>query len=172
MIFHFLIYTVEAWSSKIKIDGQTVTFISGTANTYEFAYLTRPPVDSNGCYSISVKRISGTRGIVGFGLNDAVSRIDDANESWKSIALVRLGGQAAVGGAGTRVSGMGRDIGMDILTIIYNPSAGTLHGAFNLEPAILLRKDIPAGQNAPLQPFIGSSILGTAITIVNNPRPN
>ena len=109
--------------------------------------------------------------MVGFGSNDAVSRGNDSN-TWKSIASVPLGGGAAIGGAGTNVTEMGRGIGTDTLTIIYNPSAGTIHGAYNREPAILLHKDIPSGQNAPLQPFVASIMVGTSIMIVNNPRQN
>ena len=174
ILFCFFPYTVESWAcaSNIKIDGQIATIISSTGNTCESAYLTRPPLDLNGCYSISVKRISESGGRVGFGLNDAVSRdMADVN-AWKLGAYVALNGATSGFGLGTIVTGMGRGIGTDTLTIMYNPSAGTLHGAYNLEPAILLRKDIPAGQNAPLQPYFAASTVGTSIMVVNNPRQN
>ena len=177
-----MFYAVELWacSPKITIDGHKATRTSD-AGVYEFAYLTRPPLDSNGCYSISVKRFGQYGGMVGFCFNDAFSRDDSDSLAWKSTVFITLTGLAAIGtraelaiGAGTKVSvnGMGRDSGTDTLTIVYNPSVGTLHGAYNIEPQFLLLKDIPAGKNAPLQPFFCSSRVGASIIVVNNPNQN
>ena len=74
--------------------------------------------------------------------------------------------------SGIFVSNMSRPMSADCtLTLIYNPSAGTLHGAYNREPEILLKKEIPVG-NVPLQPFviISGGEENPVVTIVSNPR--
>ena len=169
----FQIFAVErsACSPLLSIDGQTCRLVGPVSDTCEFAYLTLPCLGIDGCYSISVKRNSGQHGQVGFGLNEVLSR--STTGPWKSTVSQSLNGLASRSsslGITASATGMGREIGDDTLTLMYNPSLGTLHGAYNLEPAILLRKEIPIGVNAPLQPFIGSGTVGTSITVVNNPR--
>ena len=70
---------------------------------------------------------------------------------------------------GTRVANMDRPIGNDILTLIYNPATGTMHGAYNREPEILLIKNITA-YDPPLLPFVGLYDIGATATMVPNPR--
>ena len=72
-------------------------------------------------------------------------------------------------GLGNTVACMGRGIGADTLTLTYNPSDGTICGAYNLEPAILLRKNIWLVTNVPLQPCFATAVVGTSITIVRKP---
>ena len=65
---------------------------------------------------------------------------------------------------------MDRGIGEDVLTLSYNPQDGTMHGSYNMEPPILLCKEIPPGVRGPLLPFVGLYYPSSAsITIVNNP---
>ena len=78
-------------------------------------------------------------------------------------------------GHGTHVSNMSRSMCADCtLTLIYNPAAGTIHvhGAYNREPEILLRKDIPVGET-PHRPYINMTAGGDdnpKVTLVPNPR--
>ena len=72
-------------------------------------------------------------------------------------------------GPGIHVANMGRPIGNDVLTLIYNPAAGTMHGAYNREPEILLVKNITA-RDPPLQPFVGLYGMDSTASMVPNPR--
>ena len=65
---------------------------------------------------------------------------------------------------------MDRGIGEDVLTLSYNPKEGTMHGAYNMEPAILLHDNIPPGKRGPLQPFVALGDRSSTVTIVNNPH--
>ena len=171
--FNLHFFTVEPWisSSNFEYVGHTATLASQNDEEHvEFVFMSRPPIDADGTYSISMKRSSGANGILGFSANRSISSKHVGDYSfWNSIAFMKLNGTVTGGyGLGTSEVCMGRDIGADTMTLTYNPLEGTLHGAYNLEPAILLRIGIISGP-IPLYPFFSSGIVGTSITIVNKP---
>ena len=138
--------------------------LDGTA---EFIYLNVPPMDENGSYSISLISDSDEFSFAGFGAADSVLRAFAG--SWDTLACVYFDGKIA-GKHGKIVSNMDRAMGDDTLTLTYNPCAGTMHGAYNLEPAILLLQAIPRGNPTPLRPFVGLMSGGSFATIVNRPH--
>ena len=162
-----------ACSPHITIDGATFTLSTDASaeSTSEFVYISRQSSDGDGCYSISFKH-NGIGGYFGFGVNDATSRLTNSAKAWKLTAYQSSTGAAALGGSGITVStnGMGRPLGTDTLTLMYNPNKGTLHGAYNLEPGILLRDNIPASPYSPMQPFFAAAKVGASVTFVANPR--
>ena len=91
--------------------------------------------------------------------------IDQADLASHSCAS----GGTIVTDEGIRVGDMGRPIGNDILTLIYNPAAATIHGAYNREPEILLIKNI-VEHDPPMQPFVCLCDIHASATMVPNPR--
>ena len=143
-------------SKRIKIDGQTCSVIDEINGSIEFVYLTIPPLDSDKCYSISMKAGGDFDSIiVGFGRNDSLSH--------KEVELIlstkvyqSVNGTYSSNGLGDIAStnGMKGSIGSNTLSLNYNPAAGTLYGAYDIERPILLLKNIQRGRRVPLQPFI------------------
>lgn len=168
---------VTQCSPHIEINGDTChsDFLI-TEEAYEFVYLGVPPIDESGCYSFSFRNNTGFHTMAGFGVNDALSRSLNDAAIWNSVAYHRASPDfLGLEGRGDLASD--NDLEMhthrrstDTLTLIYNPTAGTLHGAFYLEPAILLRNNIPPGDRAPLQPFVAFLESDETITIVERPR--
>ena len=119
-------------------------------------YLGVPPLDENGCYSISFSNNTGGLTMAGFGVNDTLSLSLYDAAAWNSVAYYKPDHVLVLEGRGDDVSAnaMNTHQSTDTLTLVYNPIAGTLHiyGVFNLEPAILLRNNISPGDRAPFQP--------------------
>ena len=171
--------SVEPWacSKAFTIDSNSCSLNSNPSKgDWAVAFLTRPIIDSLGCYSISVKSsLQNNKGLVIVGFGKAVSLDNPSEIVWQKSIYQHLTGEKSEAKFGTVLSGMGRGIDKDTLTLVYNPSNGTLHGAYNLEPMILLRSDIPVSPGAPLQPFIAHGIrlpaqADSTTTIVSNPR--
>ena len=157
-------------SPHITVHGNTCTAkedLPSADGTAEFIYLNVPPMDENGSYSISLISDSDELSVAGFGAADSVSRAFVG--SWDTLACVFFDGLIA-GKLGKAVINMDRAMGDDTLTLSYNPRAGTMHGAYNLEPAILLLEAIPRGNPTPLRPFVGLMYGGSFATIVNRPN--
>lgn len=140
-------------------------------------YLTVPPLDITGCYSISFTTIDSYKVRIGFGVNRALSTsLHDSGDFWSMMAyLDKSFDGSPEEGRGTRVSTGKMDRHStygETMTLIYNPTQRTLHCAFGLEPPILLRNEIPAGNSneGPLQPFVALMENGAYIKIVANPR--
>ena len=145
------------FDSYITVDGHMCSLLvaapDGNKRT-EFAYITIPPLNAYGCYSISLMMGNGHNFYAGFGINDCLSRAD--NEKWSSAyysggtsGYGNIHGHPSASGLGVCVNNIYNREGNYILTLNYNPKAGTLHGSRDLEPSILLRRDIPAGKQCP-----------------------
>ena len=68
-------------SPHIEIDGNTChSDFSLTTEDYEFSYLGVPPLDENGCYSISFSNNTGGLTMAGFGVNDALFLLKERSD--------------------------------------------------------------------------------------------
>lgn len=140
------------------------------------AYLTVPPPDLSGCYSMSIKLSDPSNHYrVGFGVNTALhTTFDNSGVFWQTMAFLDFNGDdtSDVAGRGTQMAsdGMGRAVQGETITLIYNPQLQTLHGAYDLEPLILLRNAIRLGQRGPLQPFVAFLDNSGEVEVVTNPR--
>lgn len=110
-------------------------FCSTTGNipcvndSYEFVYLSRPPLDIDGNCSFSVKAHSTMltdKSIIGFCTNDTLSRPPYMDiKAWDNVFAVNLFGD--------------RDIEASTVTLSYNERKQTMCCFFDHEPPIFLR---------------------------------
>ena len=161
-------------SPLFNFDGSTCVLTSNSPDTFEFAYLTRPPLDDDGCYSISVKCTG--EWLIGFAVSDIVRRSMSNRDEWNTVTNVNSSfGKVWKAGFGIGHStrslfAVKRDLGTDTMTVSYSPADGNMFVAYNLERFdFLFRKDIPVSI-IPLQPFVASTVSGSSITIVCKPR--
>ena len=135
------------------------------------------PVDESGSYTISLITTAtvAADGDI-FETHFLVTKMGFGDVSKKNVRYyVTPNGDCGInlpaytdGARAVSVSWLGGKIGSSILTLMYNPESGTLHGAYNREPAVLLIKEIPMGQTL-LQPFL--KLMGDAsVTVLGNPR--
>ena len=73
-MFRFQTVDPNQCSPHINISDQKCSIIDGPDDTIEFVYLTIPPLDADGCYSISLNA-SGVldSSCAGFGMNRSLS---------------------------------------------------------------------------------------------------
>ena len=168
----FIISTVDLakCSAYFTVDGLTCTATEEMPGKWERVSINVPSLDSDGCYTVSLICPNKRQVvIVGFRINDILGSPRKGVETQAYIFLDA--DDSDKGGLGYRLSTMNRAIGDSTLTLMYHPIKGTLHGQYDLEPAILLRHCIPNKKEAQLQPFVEMFRRGTQITIVDRPRP-
>ena len=148
---------------------------------FHFANIDKQVIDSDGCQSFSLTIGESYAGsiVVGFSTLDFNQPADIQDElPWNECAHFFLN----LGFLNPRVLGvitpgldadcMGRYMTSDdTITISYNPEAGTMHAAYNLDSPRLLISNIPKG-STPMHPFVGimESSTSQSLTLVVNPR--
>ena len=170
----FYAVDLTACSSNLVINGSTVKHGPNIkeADPMEVAFLTPPNINIER-QSISVRVLRGCSGniIVGFGYMTEFTHDYDKLDIIPSIMYSFLNGESyhAYDSNIVEVGKMSHRNDNPILTLVYDATAGTLHGAYDLEPAVLLLSKIPL--TYPLiRPFVALCEIDDVIMVVPNPR--